>query len=171
MRYIKDERGLTLIELLVVVVVISILIVAMGFSFVGWKSKYRAEGEIRKLFSDLMGARAKAIQRKTVFFVNMPAAVQDMYLVYEDTGDGVWQSTDGPPIVNTTLLYDISADSRHFTFSRKGMVNPEGNIWFEPPASDPDLFEGGVDYSCIELGATRINTGWWNGTSSDCETK
>jgi prepilin-type N-terminal cleavage/methylation domain-containing protein len=168
MRYIMDKRGLTLIELLVVVVVISILIVAMGFSFVGWRERYRVESEIKKLHMDIMGARAKAIQRKTVFFVNMPAADQDMYLVYEDTnpspnGDGVWQSTD-TLIVNTTLFYDINADARHFAFSRKGMANPDGDIWF---ASDE--FDSDVDYSCIELDATRINTGWWNGTA--CETK
>jgi prepilin-type N-terminal cleavage/methylation domain-containing protein len=174
------NRGITLIELLVVITIIGILAIALGFEFVGWQGRYRVESQIKQIESDLMKARASAMQRNRTHFVNFPDTVS--YTIYEDTSNGAGLVPDGdgvfqPGTGNTaddeldsfpkTLDYALSIGTVAgvppitFTFDRRGLISPERTICmftdFDGDAAH--LSDVDPDYDCIVLSATRINLG------------
>jgi prepilin-type N-terminal cleavage/methylation domain-containing protein len=151
--------GYTLVELLVVMAIITILLVAMGTSFVGWRGRYRVESQIRQMYSDLMNSRAKAIQRKRAFFLVLGST---SYSIYEDTfpspdGNGTFEAASDTLIVNTTLNYTIqNTASMEVGFTKTGLVDGGGLIRFGHEPADENPYR---DYDCIEISATRINLG------------
>jgi prepilin-type N-terminal cleavage/methylation domain-containing protein len=85
---LNNKRGLTLIELVTVVAVIGFLLASLGFAFQGWLAKYKVEDETKRFYSDLMDARARAMQKKRVTFVDLAT---NRYRTFEDPECG------GPP--------------------------------------------------------------------------
>ncbi len=86
-----NNRGVTLIELIVVVGIIGILVVALAFSYQGWQGRYKVEGAIKTLQTDLMNAKAQAMTRDHTYIVNFPSLTS--YSVIEDTnGNGVYDA-------------------------------------------------------------------------------
>src|SRR4030042_6482895 len=91
--YWINRNGVTLIELIVVVSVIGILVIALGFSFEGWMSKYRVESQIKEMYTDLMNSKASAMQRNRMYFVSLTTT---RYTIYEDTYNATYPTyTDG----------------------------------------------------------------------------
>lgn len=161
------NKGVTLIELIVVVSVIGILVIALGFSFQGWMGKYRMESQVKEMYTDLMNARARAMQRNRMYFVNFPNTTS--YRIFEDTnpapdGNGTLEIANDAQVLPTkTIQYALTWGGGNITFDNRGLLSPNGTIRVTSTL-DPD-------YDCIVLFATRINMGKWNATTTNCDAK
>ncbi len=167
----SGERGVTLIELVVVLAIAIILIAALSYEYQGWRARYRAEGEVKMLYSDIMKARTLAMTRGKTYFVNLPTSEPKKLLVFEDSepppdGNGRLTWTDSM-IINETTTYNITSAERHFIIDSRGQLSGVGGMLESPRTMVLDLSSIDVepDYNCIELLATRVNLGFWNGTN------
>ena len=123
----KGNKGVTLIELLVVVSIISILAVALAFSFQGWMGGYKVESIIKEVYSDLMDARSKAMTSGGMsYYVDVNAT---SYQIFQDTngdpaddvGDTPMPGFATPKLLrhpNFQLRFDPVGTSRIFFDSR-----------------------------------------------------
>ena len=66
---VDNNRGLTLVEMVTVVAILGVLVIALAFSFQGWLAKYKVEDETKRFYADLSDARARAMQKKKITFV------------------------------------------------------------------------------------------------------
>ncbi|MEJ2183611.1 MAG: GspH/FimT family pseudopilin [Nitrospirota bacterium] len=168
-----ETEGFTLVELLVVLAIMGIVVVAMGFQYDGWIGKHRVESKAREIYADMMNARARAIDRNRVHFVNMPAADTSKFLIYEDSspspdGDGSLSTAQDAVVVNTTVPYRLTGAERQFIIDPRGIiVNSAGlpNTGAAIRLEDVDGADLNADYDCVAVSATRLNVGLWNGTS------
>lgn len=154
-----NEKGFSLIELLIVVIVIGVLSLALGNSFQGNVGAKRMESEVKEMQADLQNARARAIQRNRMHFVQLGAT---NYQIFEDTNQSGGQDgadtpffpggpkplstpitvVGGPPIINT-----------------RGIVTGPATIQF----TQTWTADSNLDYDCLQLTPTRIYIGQWNG--------
>lgn len=180
----RSESGYTLIELLVVSAIISVLVVAFGASFMGWREKYRAESDVKAVYAALMDSKIRALKEKRYFFVNMPASNQYLIRIYKDTdpapmGDGVLDITKdqqvGPDIMLNNEL-EIMAKYREFWFNGQGMLmhsyigdetqrdfQIRMRVW---DTDNPEMYiSAQADYNCLLVNPPfYFNGGIWNAT-------
>jgi Tfp pilus assembly protein FimT len=176
--------GITLVELLVVVSIVAILAVVLGYNYSGWSARYKVESQVRQLYSDLVGARVRAMQRGMTVFADFPDSAH--YRVIDDTnGNAVVDTsptdtllTGYPKAVNYALnaaTVDDSASPPTVTsqaigsvvisFDKKGLLScptlftlgtqTRGVISFTSTASP--------DYDCIIISQTMIDMGQMSG--------
>lgn len=158
------NEGVTLIELLVVISVIAILVVALGYSFQGWRGRYKVESEIKEMYVDMMNARARAMQRNRVHFVSLTTG---SYAVYEDTspapdGDGNLDTATDTRLVekNFEPSHPITWDgAAEIDFTQRGLSNVSETI-----CSNTDF---DADYDCILISTSRVNLGKLNTSIPD----
>lgn len=162
------NRGMTLIELIIVITIIGILIFALGFSFQGWIGNYNVERAIKGMYIDLMNARARAVERNRIHFVDLPVAQPNSYVIYEDTnpapdGNGILETASDATVLQKNLDYTIipamAFGLTRFSFDKNGLGSINGTIRLSSTVNP--------DYDCIVLSETRINIGKWNGSSCD----
>lgn len=154
----KNPCGITLVELTVSLSVSGIMMAALGYSYEGWISKCRIESTTKEIYSDLMDARVRAMQRNRAHFV---ALSNIRYAVFEDNhpspdGDRVLDIAEDKRVVQKDLdvRYPMGwsgvADTK-ITFTPRGLSNDKKTICLFSD-SDPD-------YDCLEISTTRINMG------------
>ena len=85
-----DKRGITLVELLVVISIVSILALALAFSYRGWTGRYKVEDQVKQLYTDMLNAKNTAVQRSRDYFIEFPVVGSGgsavyKYTIYEDT--------------------------------------------------------------------------------------
>ena len=68
----SDHRGFTLTELLTVIVIFSILAAIAVPQFIAFRPKNRLNGAARQVYSELMWARAKAVNENRTYVVTFP---------------------------------------------------------------------------------------------------
>jgi prepilin-type N-terminal cleavage/methylation domain-containing protein len=167
-KILNDNRGMTLIELIVVITVVGILIAAISTDFMGWRSKYKVESQMKEMHIDLMNARSRAMERNRIHFVDLSVANQ--YTIYEDTdpapdGDGILDTGAGK---DTQRLRKNLDQPITFTTGDTVMFNSNGLL-----ASTAGVIRTSTsydaDYDCIGLETTRIIIGQWDGTA--CQAK
>lgn len=158
------NRGVTLVELLVVITIAGILAVALGASFQGWQSAYRVEGEIKKLYNDLMDARLNSRQKNREHYVVLDT---DEYTVYEDTnpepdGDGTLDASDDE-VLNEELSYNrelVWNGDAQIDFTTRGLSNDNKTICI--------FSEYEPDYDCVVVFVTRTKMGKINDQGGPC---
>lgn len=172
---LNQEEGITLIELLVVGSIISILAIALAFSYGGWLGNYKIENESKQLYADLMDARTRAMTRNRMHFVVINAGD---YSVYEDTNDnGAAEpgAGDNPiPEFRDPITGNVRPKILEYglgTWLGRVMFNTSGIASFNPPTftasisityANPSL---NPDYNCVVMDQTRIRMGQMSGAS------
>ncbi len=150
-----NERGMTLIELLIVATVITLMVLVIGFQFVGWQAKYKVETQLKVLHSDLMEMRMLAMRTNRMHFMNFmydppPANSSKGYTVYVDVdGDGVPEPDPGADkdgvitgLSKTALEYPLMWDNAfggspaNIEADAKGLMNVLGKIWMVDKEGD-----------------------------------
>ena len=177
------ERGVTLVELIVVISVISILVIAMGFSYISWQGAYRAEKATKDLYADLMEARTMAMTQGRMCFADfnspVPPPGSGRYRiacdpVLNDDGQGDIDS-NGVIDAGHEFLESINPKTVDYPiiFGGAGTIidfGKSGIVQLEDPAALPNwslcltmpvnlTYEVIPDYDCINISQTRINMG------------
>lgn len=155
-RIIRDD-GITLVELVIVVSIIAALIVALGFSYQGWMGNYKAESQTKDIYTDLMNARARAMQRNQTHLAFFPSALSYGIAVDTNNNNDYDAGTDAIlPTFPKTVEYQITWTGGDIIFENQGVVQPEatpiGGTLCLTISADPD-------YDCIVISPTRINMG------------
>jgi len=177
----KDNRGVTLTEVLTIVSIVSILAVALSFSYIGWMGNYRIESATKDLYADLMEAKMRALTRARVYFVTIDTTqytIQDDLDPWPD-GDAALTGADSTrpagygdpiPLLQKTLpnnyeLKMISAGAlpQTLTINPRGLITPKISFRIDNTINP--------DYDCFLIDQTRIVMGKYNGTTSVCDPK
>ena len=169
----KNNSGFTLLELLIVGIIIAILLGIAAISGRAWLNKYRVETQTKEMYTDLMNARLRAMQRNRTFFVVMAAT---QYTVYEDTnpapdGDGVLQLANDTRFLRKNLDANfaltipplVAATSINFDSKGLASIPPGGPI--NAPQTIRVTAGFNAAYNCIVIELTRITMGAWNGAN------
>lgn len=69
---LKNQRAFTVVEMLVVIIIFSILAATAVPQFVAFRPKNRLNGAARQVYSELMSARAKAVNENRTYVVTFP---------------------------------------------------------------------------------------------------
>jgi prepilin-type N-terminal cleavage/methylation domain-containing protein len=167
-----NDKGVSLVELVVVIAVIGILAVALSFTYQGWMGRYKVESAVKDLYSDLMDARARAMDRNATYLVDFPAIAacpsgKSCYRIANDTpptgnGDGAIQNAEVLPTFPKTVDYTINGGVL-ITFDSKGLiysgVPPVLLSATLPPVTISLTSTVNPDYDCINLYPTKIVMG------------
>ncbi len=168
MRTGRNIRGMTLIELMTVVAILGVLVVILGFSFQGWIAKFKVEDQTKRLYADISDARARAMQKKRMTFVELAVLSSNRYRTFEDSntppdGNGTLETAGDTRVVDTTTAYSINPAGTTFSFDREGLSSFSGTIRLISTISP--------DYDCITIQPTRIRIGRYDGATSTCQEK
>ncbi|MGW8273091.1 MAG: GspH/FimT family pseudopilin [Thermodesulfovibrionales bacterium] len=190
------DRGYTLIELLIVLAIIAILLIALAMSYQGWRGKYRVESQTQQLYTDLMEARARAMQRNRAHFVDF--TTRTTYAAYDDDSDGAAKVPDGdgllqtgtgasadtrlpgyPKTVEYQMTYGTSGQTAaQIDMDRRGIItavlggaaSPSLTICLFTDTDGDGASDLDPDYDCLAVSETRINMGKLNSQAAgDCD--
>ncbi len=166
-RNIPECSGFTLLETMIVVSVITVIAGIAGLQYSVWVKRYNVEREAREMYADFMNARARAMMRNRLHFVDL---ANGQYTIYEDTydenlssqtldGDGKLQVTGDDVILHkrtrNAVESHIGSRATRFYFNSRGLSSANGSVRLTSDVV--------ADYDCVIVYATRIHLGKWNG--------
>jgi prepilin-type N-terminal cleavage/methylation domain-containing protein len=183
------NSGVTLIELLVVVSIVSILIIALGFSYEGWMGNYRIESITKELYFDLMDARSRAMSHNRMHW----AVLEDQqYRIVDDThplrpdgkpgGNGIRDAQDlqvlpqqtpplpPPPPKRYEYNYQLSAVGQGMpqviAFNTRGLISWTPAV---PDMTFRFISTRDPDYDCIMIEQSKMWMGKFDTANNVCE--
>ena len=157
-RKIMNVRGFSLIEMIVVVAILSILLTITGLSFKAWYDRYKAESQIRILHADLMQARLTAMQKNRQQFV---VITDGSYQLVEDVNEN---GTNDDPVREQKLLQYPATSPVTVIMDTKGLISTATSSLVNSLSIKFDTGSASPEYDCIQLYATRISLGRYDGT-------
>lgn len=157
----RNCSGITLIELMVATGIIVVLLSLATIAFNSYQVKYNIENEIKTLYSDIMGARMRAMNENRTYVVKFTSATSYVTAIDSD-GNGDYNAGDTrvDKYSKTGLKYNLawgfSGGTNRLTLDNRGLVNISGNIRIDRTSDS--------EYDCIAISNTRIKMGKWDGT-------
>jgi prepilin-type N-terminal cleavage/methylation domain-containing protein len=187
------QAGITLIELMVVVAIIGILVVVLGFEFIGWMARYNVESEIKTMHVDISTARHRAMQKNIPYAAVVPSVNGNNYRICEDANGNnqcdapteTTQSNISRSLSKDNLRYPVNSNlpgalimntRGMFMVMNGGIVSDiintaPYNIWLKKPDGGGFYNTSEVDYDCISISTTRIGVGKYDTTANSCVAK
>ncbi len=164
-RALTADKGFTLMELVVVMMILSVLMAIAGYSYQQWMTRYRVEGQIRKMQVDLMQARLKAMEQKRMYYGVIQSA---NYQIIEDTN--LNETLDPSPGDAHQAAVPLAYAS---SWSGTLILNTNGQIASSPATTvlsiSFDTRGSGPEYDCMLVYPSRISIGAMQG--ADCVAK
>lgn len=142
-------------EILIVLSILAILLTMAGTSYVRWAAKQKVEDDTKRIYMDLMGARARALQQSRAAFVTLDGPGR-LYRSYLDTspapdGNGTLETASDRRITEGNTAYPFTPFGTTVRFGRDGIAQDTGTIRIDSPIA--------ADYDCITIQTTRIKMG------------
>lgn len=115
-----NRSGFTLVEIMVVIGIISLLLSIGTIQFSRYTLKYETESQTRKLYSDLLEIRSRALFEKKSRAISLAAG---SYSLYSST------DTTAPPVATVTLKRPITNNGgANIVFDTRGMLTGSQSI-------------------------------------------
>ncbi len=161
------NHGFTIVELLIVITILSALMLIAGISGRQWLDRYRVESQMKEMYTDLMNARARALQRNRMHFVTFPDG-GTQYTIYEDTDPTPEEAFD--PAKDTQVMqkilnpsYAVTSDAGEIDFDSRGLAT--GLTGTQTQATIRVKASYGAAIDCLTVSATRTMMGVYNGST------
>ncbi|KAF0219004.1 MAG: hypothetical protein FD174_2393 [Geobacteraceae bacterium] len=139
------QRGFSLIEVLVVMGIIAILLAVATIQFNEWSRKAVMEGEIKRLYADLMRVRQEAVYSKRERTVVLAPSRYDIYSSNVTSVGALTQNTLTYPIV-------WNGAGNQITFNLRGTTDNQKSICIDP-SDNP------AAYDSIVVSRARVRLG------------
>lgn len=177
----RNHRGFSLVEMLVVIAILGIMAAIGVPNLTNFVRKSRIENQIRRIYSDLMNARAMAMNKSMTHFVVFAG---NTYTIIADTSKN--DQNDGVP-TDTQVLVRTGPEKTPFTYSHSALQDettgdtiggwiafnsrgiartnnaPNGTISIQVTGVHPSL-------NCISISPTQMRLGKLS-SGGDCESK
>lgn len=163
----KNEKGFSLAELILVIAIMAILMTMSMLSYQTLQTRYNVEQKVKKMYTDLMNARVRAMQRGRDHFVSMTAGAT-VYSIYEDgpapDGDSAFSTANDTLVITQSVApYTLVLSTGTMTlvqFNSKGLVTGTTG-WIKIDSSSVG------EYNCIFIDQIKTGMGKINGANCD----
>jgi prepilin-type N-terminal cleavage/methylation domain-containing protein len=179
-----NQKGVTFLETLVVVALIAIiLLITIPYTLRSVR-RARAEAEIRNIYSNIVEARQRALERNFTYFVEITGTVVNVYqdsnangtadpseklapLSLDQLDEGHSQySLNGnvtTVIAGTPTTVAINSTAQTIAINNRGMIGSSALIYLNNANTDPALTDALPN--CVSVITTRIGQGKYDGTN------
>jgi prepilin-type N-terminal cleavage/methylation domain-containing protein len=170
-----NRKGFSLTELLMVIVIMGILLSLGVIAYNTMMDRANAERQMTEMFTDLMNARVRAMQRNRTHFVVLSAT---QYTIFEDTspapdGDGsltigadaMFQQKNLIPKFPVTTLPNANQwiAASPLQFNGRGIVPTDVVAGIPGVVRISMATSGAID--CLVVSEIKITLGKWNGAT------